>query len=487
MKFSVEGLARAGLNLTPPFSVDLCLDPPQRVEKGHVEEDRVEEGRAEDRPTTPLSYTKIARILPERRISGFANYNNESVFAKLFYGKGARRYWSREIKGSEQMRSVGTQTPDVLYTGATADNQGFVVLYEAIGHPASLKEDDLPCMLAAVRQVATLHDGGLMQTDIHLDNFVVSAGVVHLVDADGVRSNTLLRNHFKNLALLLAQRGPWLDSDIPQLWQSYVSERGEYVKKMGSAEQISRLTKQERRHRITKYLAKTQRQCTEFVQHKRLTRDFVCDREHWSRLQRFMVLPEVYLGEGTPLKLGNSATVVRCVIGGERYVIKRYNIKSFSHRVRRWFKRRGRNAWSNGHWLAFLGIDTARPLALLERRVGWFAGVSYVVMPDIGDRDLGQVLSTEPESFNEVADQVVALLCKLSAANICHGDMKATNFLQQQYTHHQTGRATRMVLIDVDALSEGSLDKDKARFLANWQDDPEMLSAWQQKFSEAGL
>lgn len=482
MKFSVEGLMRAGFDLTPPFSIDLCLDPSGRVEGG-----RVEEGHAEDRSTTPLCCTKVARILPGRRLSGFANYENEAVFAKLFYGKGARRYWSREIKGSKQMRRVGTQTPDVLYTGTTSDNQGYAVLYEAISHPSSLKEDDLPCMLAAVRQVATLHDGGLMQTDIHLGNFVVSAGVVHLVDADGVRPDTLVRHHFKNLALLLAQRGPWLDSDIPQLWQSYATERGEYVEKMSSAEQILQLTKQERRHRVGKYLAKTQRQCTEFIQHKRFTRDFVCDREHWSRLQRFMVLPEVYLGEGTPLKLGNSATIVRCVIGGEPYVIKRYNIKNLGHRIRRWFKRRGRNAWCNGHWLAFLGIDTARPLALLERRVGWFAGVSYVVMPDIGDRDLGQVLSTEPESFSEVADQVVALLRKLGAANICHGDMKATNFIQQEYTHHQTGRATRMVLIDVDAVSEGSLDKDKARFLANWHNDPEMLSAWRKKFSEAGL
>ncbi|MFT7653079.1 MAG: tRNA A-37 threonylcarbamoyl transferase component Bud32 [Limisphaerales bacterium] len=472
MKFSVEGLLRAGLDLTPPFSVDLWIDP---------------EGSVEDRPTTPLSYTKVARILPGRRLSGFANYKNEPVFAKLFYGKGARRYWSREIKGSEQMRRVGTRTPDVLHTGATSDNQGFVVLYEAIKQPASLKEDDLPSMSSAVDQVAKLHDGGLMQTDIHLDNFVVSAGVVHLVDADGVRPDTLLRRHFKNLALLLAQRGPWLDRDIPQLWHSYVSQRGEYVEKMGSAEQILQLTQQERRHRVSRYLAKTQRECTEFVQHKRFTRDFVCDREHWLRLQRFMVLPEVYLGEGVPLKLGNSATVVRCVIGGEPYVIKRYNIKSFGHRVRRWFKRRGRNAWSNGHWLAFLGIDTARPLALLERRIGWFAGVSYVVMPDIGDRDLGQVLSTEPESFSEIADQVVALLLKLSAANICHGDMKATNFIQQQYTDDDGSHATRIVLIDVDAVSEGSLDKDKARFLANWQNDPEMLSGWQQKFSEAGL
>lgn len=471
MLYSTEGLAAAGLNLVPPFTVALCLDPEQDVN---------------DQPDLPLLYKSVARVLPGRRLAGIAEFQGQTVFAKLFYGKGARRYWSRERHGAQLMANAGTRTPPVLFSGATSDGKGFVVLYAAIPNPTALAEDDLPQILAATEQVALLHEHNLMQTDIHLNNFVVSSQQVHLVDADGVRAAAVLRRHFRNLACFLAQRAPWFDHQIEAVWAAYVAVRGEYVANMGSTAKLRELTLAERERRIAKYLQKTQRECTEFVQRKKFKREFLCDRNHWPRLQRFLLFPEVYLGEGTPLKLGNSATVVRCEIEGERYVVKRYNIKNFGHRVRRWFKRRARNAWCNGHWLEFLGIATARPVALLEQRVGPLVGVSYLVMLDVGDRDLGQVLSSEPEAFEQVAIQTCELLTRLQAARIIHGDLKATNLIERVNTARETEQR-QMVLIDFDALSSGVSDKDKVRFMANWQDDPQLYQAWQAKLVAAGL
>lgn len=467
VNYSAKGLASAGLDLVPPFQVELCLEPKQDVQAPPVE---------------LLTYRSIARLLPGRRLSGIADYQGAVVFAKLFYGKGARRYWNRELAGARLLALGETLTPAVLHSGATADNLAFVVLYQAIVDPQGLREDNVPELLAAVRQVALLHEQGLMQTDIHRNNFVVSEGQVHLVDADGIRRGRLLRHHFRNLACFMAQRAPWFDRDIEAVWQCYVAVRGDYVAKMGSVEALLKLTLKERENRVTRYLGKTQRECTEFVQCKNFSRNFLCDRQHWSRLARFMVLPEVYIGEGTPLKLGNSATVVRCEVDGVRYVVKRYNIKSLTHRVQRWFKRRARKAWCNGHWLAFLGIETARPVALLEHRFGWFVGVSYIVMPDVGDRDLGQVLSTDVGAFERVADQTASLIVKLRDAGIRHGDLKATNLIEQR-----SHESTQMVLIDFDALSKGCIDKDKRRFLANWDYDPELRDAWEAKLSGVGL
>jgi tRNA A-37 threonylcarbamoyl transferase component Bud32 len=189
-----------------------------------------------------------------------------------------------------------------------------------------------------------------------------------------------------------------------------------------------------------------------------------------------MVFPEAVVGEGTPLKLGNSATVVRVTIDDERYIVKRYNIKNLAHRLRRWFKRRARHAWCNGHLLAFLGIDTAQPVALLEQKVGWFTGVCYLVMPDCGERNLGQILSTDETCFAEVAPATVALLRALQAAKLEHGDLKASNFVM-------TGE--RMSLIDYDAVRQGGYEKDHARFLANWDDRPELHQAWSKMLEEA--
>ena len=465
MKFSTEGLRLAGMDLVAPLSVDVVMDPDEELDGQGAQS---------------LSFQHIARVLPERRVSGVALWGHKPVFAKLFYGSNARRYWQREIDGARMLRSAAVRSPRLLETGATADGGGFVVLYEVIESAANLTEDSIDGLSEAVRLLAQLHEANLIQSDVHLDNFVRSGETVYVVDADGLRRAQLLRHHFANLALLLAQRAPWYDSDIQLHWQNYADVRGEYVANMGSVDQLRKLTSDERRQRVRRYLKKTQRECTEFVRRKRFSREFLCLRAHWPQLERFMIFPESYVGEGTPLKLGNSATVVRCVIGDTSYVVKRYNIKGFGHRLRRWIKRRARNAWTNGHWLSFLGIPTARPVALLEQRFGWFVGVCYLVMEDAGDRHLGQILTSDPECFDELSASAVALLKKLKAAGITHGDMKATNFLVDE-------ASLQMTIIDYDALAEGGLDMDLQRFLANWEDQPELKQRWRATLAANGL
>jgi len=463
MKFTAKGLAAVGRDLRPPFMVDLYLDPTADLS---------------EQSTTELSFVSVMRVLPGRRVSGLAEHQGETVFAKLFFGKRARRYWQRELSGSQRMRKAGIETPEVLAHGSTADGDGYVVFYQPLPEPHNLRDDDSEDMLAAVQILGRLHDANLVQSDVHVFNFIRSSGHYYAIDADGIRLAYLLRQHFANLAMLLAQRPPLADDDIDEVWAVYSALRGAYVSRMGSSDQLRRLTLKQRKQRTRRYLKKTQRDCTEFVQHKSLTHNFLCDRQHWHRLQRFMLFPEVFVGEGTPLKLGNSATVVRIVVDDVRYVVKRYNVKSVSHRVRRWFKPRARHAWRNGHMLSFLGIDTARPVALLERRWGWFTDTCYLVMPDCGERNLGQMLSSDAESFAQLAPAAVKLLQGLQAAGLNHGDLKATNFVVS---------GDRMALIDYDAVHKGGNHKDVARFLANWDDAPELQAAWRQALADASV
>jgi tRNA A-37 threonylcarbamoyl transferase component Bud32 len=463
VKFTASGLGVVGHELAAPFSVDLCLDP---------REDFVSPANTE------LRFTSVARVLPERRVSGLAEHAGQAVFAKLFYGKHARRYWQRELAGAGRLKNADVCTPAVINKGATADGEGFVVFYEALAEPQNLSDDDQEDMLAAVSILAQLHDAGLVQTDVHIFNFLRSTGQYYAIDADGIRRAHLLRQQFANLAMLLAQRAPTADVEIDEIWAVYSAARGAYVSKMGSAAQLHKLTRQQRKHRVRRYLKKTQRSCTEFVRHKSFKHDFICDREHWAQLQRFMLFPEAMLGEGTPLKLGNSSTVVRVRIDDVSYIVKRYNIKSLSHRIRRWIKKRARLAWCNGHHLSFLKIHTARPLALLETRWGWFTGVSYLVMPDCGERNLGQALSTDANCFERVAAPTVAILKGLQAAGLAHGDLKATNFVLS---------AEDVVLIDYDAVVKAGNSGDTERFLANWDEQPDLQARWSERLAEARL
>ncbi len=462
MKFSTQGLTKAGLDLTPPFSVEVILDPTLEDRQRLAEQHRT------------LTFRSISRILPGRRLSGVAEVDKTTVyFAKIFYGEGARRYWQRELTGAQRLQRAQVTTPSVLLRGSSADNLGYVVLYQLLPGAENLREDDGPGISQAVAILAGLHEVNCMQTDVHLNNFVVSQGVVYAVDADGIRPGHLLRQQFANLAMLLAQRSPWYDVEVPQIWQDYAAQRGEYVSKMGSAEQLMHLTQLQRARRVRRYLNKTMRECTEFVHRKSWRHNWLCERRRWPVLQRFMLFPEEYVSAGTPLKLGNSSTVVRVDIEGEGYIVKRYNIKGLGHRLRRWVKRRGRNAWRNGHWLDFLGIPTAKPVALLERQWGWFTGVCYLVMPDVGEHHLGELLALKdaPHSsrFAELAPQALTILEHLRAAGLQHGDTKATNFV----VHDQ-----RLALIDYDGLRLGGAETDRQRFLRNWEAQPELYQAW---------
>ena len=63
MKFTTHGLQMAGLELVPPFQVDVSLDPDEDLT---------------DQPTESLTFQTVARVLPGRRLSGVAEYQGKS-------------------------------------------------------------------------------------------------------------------------------------------------------------------------------------------------------------------------------------------------------------------------------------------------------------------------------------------------------------------------------------------------------------------------
>ena len=487
MNYDTTGLTRAGVDLVPPFTLDVRLEP--------VVVDLADsETTVLDESITPLEFCSVDRVLPGRRLSGLVqDLSGERYFAKIFYGRQARRYWRREIAGATALSRTEVSSPAHISNGATADGEGYVVLYEALKDPLPPEFEDFAQVSAVTKALAGLHESHLVHNDPHVDNFLFSNGQLHVVDADAVRIVRKLQAQIENLAEFFAQRPPVTDTDIEALWLEYLSQRDEYVARMVDLAQIKALTKKARSRRISRYLKKTQRSCTEFVQRKTWSRSFLCQRQHWPHLQRFLWFPEVMFGEGTPLKLGNSATVVRIEVSGQAYIVKRYNVKGFGHRVKRWFKRRARHAWINGHLLDFLQIPTAKPVALLELKWGWFNGVAYLIMPDLGEHSLLDVLAAEREQSPDAEPgshwfaQVVAILQALRAAGLQHGDLKGTNLVT-------TGQ--RLALIDYDAVVKikdadvlnGTVrSPDSQRFLRNFVDQPRLMQRWEEKFKESAL
>jgi hypothetical protein len=243
---------------------------------------------------------------------------------------------------------------------------------------------------------------------------------------------------------------------------------------------------------MKRYLRKCFRECTEFSVTERASyRCFAARTDGVTALAELLERGAFTPGEGflqmDAVKKGNSATLVR-TDGDPAVVIKRYNIKNFSQAIRRLMRPlpRYRRAWMYGQLLSFLELPTARPLALVEERRRLLPAVAYLVMEDLGDRDLASEIARSGCS-QALADEVAGLFALLRRAGISHGDTKATNFLIHQGRVH---------LIDLDAMRLGRVrgragsradgfDRDLARFLDNW--DGDTRTCFQAAFRRAGL
>lgn len=461
-------VAAAGRRLPEPFTLRLVAPTPLAAPLAA--------------PAGSLTVTcrQVLRLLPGRRLVARAEIGGAPVLLKLFLGAGAERYAARERRGCEWIAAAGAATPrwlGELRGAAQSEPPARGLLFEYLERAAPVAAHDDAGVAAAAAELARLHQGGCRQRDLHLDNFLLQDGRALLIDGDGVRrvrgGAVDERQSLRDLARLGAQRPPLADRALPRLFEGYAAVRG-WRTDGELAALLPAAVREQRRRRVKAYLEKTERDCTEFLQRRRWDRWLVAVRCAWDdELAAFADDPERFVAAGRVLKAGNSATVVRVSLGGEDRVIKRYNLKGPWHALRRALKpaARYRVAWRNGQRLVFLDIPTARPLLLLEKRWGPLRGVAYLVMEDLGGRDLPAELDANGLTEARVA-QVARLFRALAAAGLRHGDTKASNFLVTP---------DAVALVDLDALREGGgQEKDVARFLANFDDRPDVRERFRQ-------
>ena len=431
----------------------------------------------------PCRITEIYRLLPGRRLAARGSHQGRDVLVKLFFGRGARRSCARDRRGVAMLRASGVSTPELLEETTTAQPGGFALLFQflASARPIATGEsvDAADHAALAVEALARLHGHGVTHQDAHLDNFMVSGGSLYIVDGAGVRQLSSALGEpasLRALAAFLAEYSPAEDHRVAALLMRYATVRG-WPEVTGRLQRLRRALAAARRRRVRRYLAKTERACTAFHCERAWRRVCLAKRHRWSAaLAGFATDPEVSLATAEVVKSGRSATVFRLRLNGENVVVKRYNVKSTLHRLRRWFKPRARIAWRNGHRLALLGIPAADPIALIERRWGPLRAESWLVMPDYGTLDIQAEVETRGWT-EPLLNRVARIFCDLKAAGLQHGDTKASNFLV---------RPDEVRLVDLDGLREypGSA-LDIARFLENF--DADAQAKVRDKFAAAGL
>ncbi len=441
----------------------------------------------------PLRCERLLRCLPGKRLVFQGTWRQKTVLVKLFLDPvSARRHWAREKAGCEAMMASGAPCPELLLAGQLDDGVP-VLLFEFLPEAKTAlelwseledRQQRANFMQQLVTVVGILHDSGLVQQDLHLGNFLFSDQRLYAIDGDAIdvrnqNSPLDLEASSGNLALFFSQFTPDFDELMEEAVSLYALQRNLAVSEL--LHRVSIELPQVRRRRRHKYVEKCYRSCSEFVRFMQAGYVSISRRDQQGEtLTRFLDDPDRFMASGDLLKDGNSSTVVRVRSDDCDWVIKRYNIKSLRHALSRCLRpTRAWVSWGNAHRLKISGIETPRPVALLEKRIGPLRSTGYYVCDFVAGVDAEEYFqdaTLDDVAKKQVAEGFVRLFGLFRKLNIVHGDCKATNFLLNK---------GEPWVLDLDAMHECSspaqfeklFRADIDRFLRNWSSQP-ALQRW---------
>ncbi|RHW22977.1 lipopolysaccharide kinase InaA family protein [Pseudomonas jilinensis] len=446
------------------------------------------------RPPQPLSLTlddgrslqilQWLRILPGKRLVGQALLDGELVLAKLFIAHGAERHWSREKQGVEALQLKAIPTPGLVASGRIPGGGHYLLTrflsgaqtqqqrWEALSssEPASAEAQGLVAEVVAM--LARMHAQGLTQSDLHMGNFLWHQGQLYVIDGDAVSvqsSSEALnaRDAADNLGAFFAQLPVAWEEQLELLLVGYL---GVNSARAIDPQRVLQALERGRQWRLQDYLGKALRDCSLFSVRRNWWRFLSIKRSESAELLPVMNEPDSLFDSEPLLKDGGSSTVTRFTRGERTLVVKRYNIKSLGHWLRRfWRPSRAWHSWLAAHRLQFLDIATPAPLAMCESRFGPLRRRAWLVTEFCPGQDLLSLFDPTGQELPapEQCQALLKVFSELARQRISHGDCKATNLLWHQ---------GRVWLIDLDAMQAHSSEaawrrawaEDRARLIRNW-------------------
>jgi tRNA A-37 threonylcarbamoyl transferase component Bud32 len=429
------------------------------------------------------------RVLPGQRYVAQAEWRGRSVLAKLLVGGKAARHFQRERDGVRLLAEQGLVTPLLLADGLREGEGGWLLFeyldgaeslwdaWRSVENQPLLSADQQAVLADALVSIAQMHAKGLWQADLHLDNLLRHNGQLFVIDGGGVQvevaGQPLSRGKvLENLGVFFAQLPAELTPFIEELLVHYLLTNGEHALPL---EALLNEVAKFRKWRLRDYLRKIARDCSLFAASIGAFGLRVVRRDSQVELQPLLSNLDLLTEQGHIYKTGGAATVAQVQVQGRPLVVKRYNIKSFAHWLKRfWRPSRAWHSWVEGNRLQLLGIATPRPLAVLERRWCWLRGRAYLITEYCGGQDIIARFSnyhdgSPPEKELLALDRLFAALLR---ERISHGDLKGHNLFWDE-------DLVRWSLIDLDAMQQHhsvrsfarAYARDRARFLRNWPAD----------------
>lgn len=350
-----------------------------------------------------VTATKLFKIAPNKRIVCSGKWGEERIVMKFFLkSRRTDHYFNKEFRGLQALKRAGIRTPEIVFFGMVENSSIKVIATKEIWPASDMMSvwnnnkkysiyADLQKQI--VQRIAVLHNAGLKQTDLHLGNFLISKNRIYTIDGDGVdvtsKGEPLSEElSLENLSILFGQFYPHLDKIAENSLEYYAECRGWAYDPELSDRLFTRLKpriQKVRARKLKKYLKKIFRECSEFVHKKTRDEELVCDRKAYdSGLKKFIKNPDHFIKKGRILIDGNLSSIVQIDIDNTVYVIKMYNIKSFSLSFKKFLKTtRGRILWHNAQLLKQLGIQCPYPILFMEKYSGSFCLKSYFIVKHI--------------------------------------------------------------------------------------------------------
>ena len=424
-----------------PFQLSVRRDDPQRTEV--------------------LLCTALLRDVPGKRAVYRAQWNRQDVIAKVFSHEiHAARHLKREWRGLLGLRQRGFSAPQPLFYGRTTQGRQVLVM-ENIGDAPSVRhqfaEASEPAQMLRLlepvcRQLARYHEKGVLQTDLHLGNFLAPGDRIVTIDAAQVRFRAQpirKRESLAQLAELASFLPPACSLSLKGLYEQYFEMRRWSLQTSDEA-WLQRKAQRCKGRAIDRVLRKYRRSNS---RHRNVTVPpyrGLLDRPfcRGGDAEKLVTQLDALLETGDVLKRGNTCCVSRLRWNGRDIVVKRYNHKGLIHSLRHTVKgSRARRGWIASHRLRLLGVGTPEPLAYVERRKGPIVWCSYLIHEYVPGRKLSDLLQDDtvsPDQRQQYIAQVLAVLERLGRHRITHGDMKHSNILIG---------AGGPILTDLDALT----------------------------------
>ena len=403
---------------------------------------------------------RALRTVPGTREVFEASWDGRNVVAKVFsHAVKARLHQWRERRGLRRLAERNIQAPVLLFSGRTKDGR-WAVVTEWIqdgrtGHElwaqAETAEQKLAVLRAVTAELGRQHAKGVVQADVHLNNFMLAGDAVFALDVAQVRFRGRppgRRISMKYLAHLLAYVPSRNAAGFDVLAGVYAAERHWQWDGRDTA-RLRRLVPRIRRGGIKKQLKKCLRTSSAHVRIATKGYRGVLDRQCFEEGSAGALVRSLddRMQAGQILKNGKTCFVSRIVWNGHDVVVKRYNHKGFWHSLRHTLKSsRARRSWLNARRLRWLKVLTPKPLAYIEQYRGPLLWQSYFIAEFVPGPQIREILLSEktPDAQKQrVHDRVLHVLKVMAEHGISHGDMKHTNIVYD---------GQDVVLLDLDAM-----------------------------------